>query len=161
MRKAHCLWTFSSRCIRPSRCTISGSTTWKGASQQLCAHSSLPAKKPYYVTSPIFYVNAGPHIASYNIIGTDIRSTTHRTSLYISHCRRLEKMAAVARGTSDPRYGYRRTWDEGWASIFIGHYGMTLNLGLQIQEAASAAGRDPRSFCDEAHQSFHVRIYIE
>ncbi|KAK4114501.1 hypothetical protein N656DRAFT_727150 [Canariomyces notabilis] len=43
------------------------------ASQRFASQSSLPSEKPFYVTTPIFYVNAAPHIGHmYSMVLADV-----------------------------------------------------------------------------------------
>jgi len=106
-------------------------------------HSApLPSntEKPYYVTSPIFYVNAGeitqsifywrtrliltpaPHVGHlYTLVLTDIIKRWHAL---------LGKKSLLCTGTDEH--------------------------GMKIQRAAAKAGKDVRTFCDESYKPFEV-----
>lgn len=80
-------------------------------------------KKPYYITTPIFYVNAAPHIGHlYSLVLADIL-----------------KRWQVLRGNR--------------AILCTG----TDEHGMKIQRAATKAGINVRTLCDENAQAFDVR----
>ncbi|MCJ1431781.1 methionyl-tRNA synthetase [Xylographa pallens] len=96
-------------------------------------------EKPYYVTSPIFYVNAAPHIGHlYTLILTDV----------LKRWQVLQgKKAILCTGTDEHGMkvcGTSRAIREGNAEIF------------KIERAASKAGQDVRAFCNQNYKSFEV-----
>ena len=89
MRKAQNFWSLRTSLIRPAKAVLPRTPLRDGLSPQQRAYWSLPAGKPFYVTSPIFYVNActrsthlgapqgltitAPHIGHlYTLILTDV-----------------------------------------------------------------------------------------
>ena len=77
--------------------------------------SSAPKDKPYYITSPIFYVNGGKasQALGRNHNSTDIScSTSHWSPLYTSLGRYFKEMACFVRQEIHTRYGNRRAWNE-------------------------------------------------
>ena len=76
--------------------------------------------KPYYVTTPIYYVNDRPHIGhSYTTIPADLLARYQRLA---------GREAYFLTGTDEH--------------------------GTKIAEAAAAAGKAPKEFCDEVVQHF-------
>jgi len=77
-------------------------------------------QKPYYVTTPIYYVNDRPHIGhSYTTVAADLLARYQRLS---------GREAYFLTGTDEH--------------------------GTKIAEAAAAAGKAPKEFCDEVVQHF-------
>ena len=78
--------------------------------------SSAPKDKPYYITSPIFYVNGGKASQAlgrnYNSTDTSC-STSHWPPLHTSLGRHFEAMAYFVRQEIYTRYGDRRARNEG------------------------------------------------
>ena len=75
-----------------------------------------PTKKPYYVTTPIFYVNAGKIFRFFNVAPLNMHSSPHRSSLFTRPSRRLETMAAAQREASNSLYWDRWAWHESSSS---------------------------------------------
>ena len=119
-------------------------------------------KKPYYVTTPIFYVNAGiwyPGLR-YSVYFIDLSAVApHLGHLYTLVITDIFKRWAALQGkkailcTGTDEHGLK-----------VGaHIRKTLSLGpqiwyrVQVQQAAARAGQDVRAFCEENSQSFYVR----
>ncbi|KAB8337078.1 hypothetical protein FH972_021382 [Carpinus fangiana] len=85
-----------------------------------CTSRNHDAVKPYYVTSPIFYVNAAPHVGHlYSMVLTDILKRWQQF---------LGNEAFLTTGTDEH--------------------------GMKVQQAATKAGSDPKSFCDKGADVF-------
>ncbi|KAK6529701.1 methionyl-tRNA synthetase [Arthrobotrys megalospora] len=78
------------------------------------------SKKPYYITTPIYYVNAAPHIGHlYTTVLADV----------VKRWQELKgNEAKLCTGTDE--------------------------YGLKIQQAATIAGVNPKSFCDSGAETF-------
>lgn len=76
-------------------------------------------KKPYYVTTPIFYVNAGEslkQVGTFSNISnnpSNLISSPCRPFLHHDHCRYPQKMAGSTRQRCSIIDRHRRTRDEG------------------------------------------------
>ncbi len=103
--------------------------------------------KPYFVTTPIFYVNADPHIGHlYSDVIADVLSRYHAymRSGFSSYSR---SGAAIPKDTlSDARANGAST-----QPVFCTG---TDEHGLKVQKVAEAAGEDPRALCDRISQRF-------
>lgn len=109
----------------------------------LCRNSHTAVdKKPYYVTTPIFYPNAGTLtciLPSLNQI-PDFSSAPH-----VGHLHTLVTGDIFAR--------YNRI---AHPTKLVHYLTGTDEHGLKIQKAAAAAGKPPREFCDELSERFKV-----
>lgn len=120
-------------------------------------------KKPYYVTTPIFYVNAGEslkQVGSYRIflkIPPNMTSPPCRPFLHHDHCRYSQTMAGSTRQRCSTIDRHRRTWDEG-KEIKSAFFELSTDSTLQIQQASLAAGMDTQAFCDMNCRTFEVGI---
>ena len=93
-------------------CFLQRNIRWQSSAQ------SKPAlkEKPYYVTSPIFYVNAGTAslIQERHATSTNIYISTSRwSSLHTRLDGHPEEMACFVRQKSYTRHRDRRAWNEG------------------------------------------------
>lgn len=123
--------------------------------------ATLPSKtaKPYYVTSPIFYVNAGtrarlhycppcmlipfaaPHIGHlYTLILSDVLKRWHAL---------IGQKSILCTGTDE--HGMKVG-----QQLLKDNQRMQVLKSCQVQRAASKAGKDVRAFCDEMHKPFDV-----
>uniref|UniRef100_V5ES24 Probable methionine--tRNA ligase, mitochondrial n=1 Tax=Kalmanozyma brasiliensis (strain GHG001) TaxID=1365824 RepID=V5ES24_KALBG len=97
--------------------------------------TSPPSRKPYYITTPIFYVNADPHIGHlYSDVIADVFARWHgyMHSGYSPSSSSLPEDDAV-----------RPLLSTG-----------TDEHGLKIQRVAESAGEDPRLLCDRISGRF-------
>ena len=105
------------------------------------ATAPIPADKPYYITTPIFYVNAGLYCLTW-LSRTDFILTSfaapHVGHLYTMVLTDILKRYQVLKG--------RR------AIMVTG----TDEHGMKIQQAAARAGSEPKPFCDKGAQIFKV-----
>jgi methionyl-tRNA synthetase len=99
--------------------------------------------KPYYITTPIFYVNAAPHVGHlYTMVLTDIMKRWQVLK---------GKPALLLTGT-----------DEHGLKVSIADEVTMQRANVhQVQRAAAKAGVDPKSFCDKGAEIFKVRAYCE
>ncbi|KAL8994012.1 MAG: hypothetical protein Q9169_005911 [Polycauliona sp. 2 TL-2023] len=121
--------------IRPWRCPNAQQVV-----QRYQSHSSAaPIEKPYYVTTPIFYVNAEPHVGHlYTIVLTDV----------LKRFQALKgRKAILCTGTDE--HGMKVS------AFIIVCAARTPDSDLrQIQRAAVKAKQDVRAFCNTNSQSF-------
>ncbi|CBQ72583.1 probable METHIONYL-TRNA SYNTHETASE, mitochondrial [Sporisorium reilianum SRZ2] len=107
--------------------------------------ASIPShRKPYYVTTPIFYVNADPHIGHlYSDVIADVLVRYHG---YMRSGFSPFDQSGVSVDNSD---------DSGSADCVkpVMCTG-TDEHGLKVQKVAEAAGEDPRALCDRISQRF-------
>lgn len=106
-------WVCASRLGRPA--------LWLGARR---SHATQGQKaqdeKPYYVTTPIFYVNAAPHVGHmYSMVVADVLKRWQQVK---------GRRAVLCTGTDEH--------------------------GLKVQQAAAAAGMEPRALCDRHAGTF-------
>ena len=119
--------------------------------------------KPYYVTTPIFYVNAGEslkQVGNYRIsltIPPNLTSSPCWPFLHHDHCRYPQTMAGSTWQRCSITDRYRRTRDEGKETKVRLLELLTDSL-LQIQQASLAAGMDTQAFCDMNCRTFEVGI---
>lgn len=104
----------------------------------MCAHRIL-RRCEYYVTTPIFYPNAGVCVCLFFI-----QSLTSAAP-HIGHLHSLVTADVFAR--------YQRITDP---SLTVHYLTGTDDHGLKIQQAAAAAGLPPRQFCDGLSAKFKV-----
>lgn len=100
-------------------------------------------KEHFFITTPIFYVNASPHLG-------------HLYSAVTADCLHRYKLLRGFRSkfsTGESHDGDAGLLSTIWASLLL-----TKSLscvpgtdehGLKVQRAADAAGKDPRSFCSD------------
>lgn len=101
-----------------------------------CVRTYASHAKPYYVTTPIYYVNAEPHIGH-----------LHSNVLADVLCR-----------YSALRYnGYSPAGEVLAAPVHPQLATGTDEHGLKIQRAAEARGEAPGTLCDRVSQRFRVR----
>ena len=101
-------------------------------------HSASSTEKPYYITTPIYYVNAGDYGFDDHVRGciTDIITEPHVGHLYTSILTDVLKRWHALLGKK--------------SILCTG----TDEHGMKIQQAAAKAGQDVRAFCDESYKSF-------
>jgi methionyl-tRNA synthetase len=107
-----------------------------------------PDTKPYYVTTPIFYVNAG-RLLSVCLgcqLHADVSLFASRTAPHVGHLHSLLLTDVLA------RYARLRS-PERQVKFATG----TDEHGLKIQQVAKQANRDPQDLCDEISERFRVR----
>ena len=102
--------------------------------------------KPYYITTPIFYPNAGTF--SRQRVESLLALTNPHTAPHIGHLHSLVIADIFAR--------HAKLCDSDRAVHFVTG---TDEHGLKIQNAAKAKGMDPQEFCDELSEHFRVRRY--
>lgn len=103
--------------------------------------------KPYYVTTPIFYVNANPHIGHlYSDVIADVLARYH---------------GYMRSGCSDYDMNGRIISADAKEQILKGDVQVkpllstgTDEHGLKVQKVAEAAGEEPRTLCDRISQRF-------
>jgi methionyl-tRNA synthetase len=101
------------------------------------------SEKPYYITTPIFYVNAAPHVGHlYTMVLTDIMKRWQVLK---------GKPALLLTGTDE--HGLKVNIAD---DITLQHANVH-----QVQRAAAKAGVDPKSFCDKGAEIFKVRAYCK
>jgi len=105
----------------------------------MCAHRIL-RRCEYYVTTPIFYPNAGVCVCLFFKIQSLTSAAPH-----IGHLHSLVTADVFAR--------YQRITDP---SLNVHYLTGTDDHGLKIQQAAAAAGLSPRQFCDSSSNRFKV-----
>lgn len=100
-------------------------------------------EKPYYITTPIFYVNAAPHVGHlYTMVLTDVIKRWHVLK---------GEDAILCTGT-----------DEHGLKVVPPHIHRCHSLILlQVQRAAAKAGVDPKLFCDQGAEIFKVRMHAK
>ncbi|GAK65425.1 methionyl-tRNA synthetase [Moesziomyces antarcticus] len=111
--------------------------------------SSGSSLKPYYVTTPIFYVNADPHIGHlYSDVIADVLARYHgyMNSGYSAYDRNGRPVSADSYGLQA-----RVAQQSPVSPIFSTG---TDEHGLKVQKVAEAAGEDPRALCDRISQRF-------
>ncbi|CDU26141.1 probable METHIONYL-TRNA SYNTHETASE, mitochondrial [Sporisorium scitamineum] len=104
--------------------------------------ASPPQRKPYYVTTPIFYVNADPHIGHlYSDVLADVlaRYYGYMRSEYPSYDTSGAPVNNIDNGSARVKPILGTGTDEH---------------GLKVQKVAEAAKEDPRSLCDRISQRF-------
>ncbi|MCJ1397134.1 methionyl-tRNA synthetase [Xylographa trunciseda] len=101
-------------------------------------------EKPYYVTTPIFYVNAAPHIGHlYTLILTDV----------LKRWQVLQgRKAILCTGTDEHGMKVCGNHERNYQEIL---------KASKIERAASEAGQDVRAFCDQNYKSFEVRHSVD
>jgi hypothetical protein len=101
-------------------------------SSQLSVSSTVPSDKPFYVTTPIFYVNAGMCPAwKVRAVATrggaqhadPSRSSSPRAHVLDDSGRYLQAMADIAWATSLPMYGNWWARNEGATGCFSERHG--------------------------------------
>jgi len=106
--------------------------------------SAFTDPKPFYITTPIFYPNAAPHIGHlYSLVAADV----------ISRYQRQRRPHIHSNGS--PRLVNSRDRDSSDGVVFLAG---TDEHGLKIQKAAAAyfdgqAGRE-QAFCDRLSERF-------
>ncbi|GAC93163.1 methionyl-tRNA synthetase [Pseudozyma hubeiensis SY62] len=104
--------------------------------------SSAPEPKPYFVTTPIFYVNADPHIGHlYSDVIADVLARYH--GYMRSGHSRHDRSGELVPDSDAPSIIITPLLSTG-----------TDEHGLKVQKVAEAAGEDPRSLCDRISQRF-------
>lgn len=121
------------------------------------ASTAFPGK-PYYVTSPIFYVNAGMSRTEKNERGfTDFYEAPHIGHLYTLVLTDILKRWQVLQGrkailcTGTDEHGLK----VNRADSYILYITDSMD-SIQIQQAAAKAKQDVRTFCDHIYRSFEV-----
>ena len=117
-----------SRCQRPTRVLLP-------------LQSRLSSTKPYYITTPIFYPNAGELPGHPLLNASQIFTVPH-----IGHLYSLVIADIFAR--------YQRLLHP---ETNLEYLAGTDEHGLKIQKAAAAKGLPPNEFCDEISSQFRVR----
>ena len=76
---------------------------------QVRSMAELNSKKPFYVTTPIFYVNAGNYLfeAALRICVNYLGSSSHWTPVFYGPCRCSQAVACPIRTRSNSLYRYR------------------------------------------------------
>ncbi|PWZ01289.1 putative METHIONYL-TRNA SYNTHETASE, mitochondrial [Testicularia cyperi] len=106
-----------------------------------------PRPKPYFVTTPIFYVNADPHIGHlYSDVIADVLARYHNYAR--SGYSRFDTTGASV----DETRLQLKTSSQGPVKSFL--CTGTDEHGLKIQKVAEAAGEDPQHLCDRISQRF-------
>lgn len=107
-------------------------------------YSDNAGVKPYYVTTPIFYPNAGER----RVLSELSRSgcSTYSTAPHIGHLHSLVVADIFAR--------HAKLVDPGRPVRFVTG---TDEHGLKLQNAAKAKGMEPLAFCDQLSEHFRVR----
>lgn len=123
-------WTYSSFQISNNR-------------NRRCITTKPPVEKPYYITTPIFYVNAAPHVGHlYTMVLADVIKRWHVLK---------GENAILCTGTDE--HGLKVT-------LSCRHRRRTLTI-LQVQRAAAKAGVDPKLFCDQGADIFKVCLHAQ
>ncbi|KAK0552932.1 methionyl-tRNA synthetase [Tilletia horrida] len=100
--------------------------------------SSSPTPKPFYVTTPIFYVNANPHIGHlHSDLVADVLARYHAWRY------RGWSPASLTSTPSLPTHDIQPVLSTG-----------TDEHGLKIQKVAEAANEDPKALCDRISKRF-------
>ncbi|KAL4399644.1 methionyl-tRNA synthetase [Malassezia pachydermatis] len=106
---------------------------------RLCARTYATTSKPYYVTTPIYYVNAEPHIGHLH------------SSIMADVLRRYAKL----------RYdGWSPLGPRGEGTIEPRLTTGTDEHGMKIQRVAEAQNIEPRALCDRVSERFRVRTHM-
>lgn len=125
-----------SRFARSSPWNCSPCVAYSGPRRFVSTRS--PPEKPYYITTPIFYVNAAPHVGHlYTMVLTDIVKRWHVLK---------GNQAIMCTGTDE--HGLKAS-NQSQLLIHM--------LTTQVQKAAAKAGVDPKAFCDKGADIFRVR----
>lgn len=121
-----------------------------------CFHVGFPRRasaKPYYVTTPLFYVNAGRLLFSLKPrISLTPFALLRSLEPHIGHLHSLVLADVFVRfkrfeaGSSAPK-----------ALLLTG----TDENGMKIQKAAEAKGVTPRELCDSVSQRFEVCTFMD
>lgn len=127
------------RLARPRSQQASSFSSSAGAATTAVTNSPLPKPKPYYITTPIFYVNANPHVGHlHSCVVADVLARYHNLRR-----KGLSPSAPRQDGLQD---------STSKAVLCTG----TDEHGLKIQKVAEGLGEDPKSLCDRISQRFKV-----
>lgn len=107
-------------------------------------YSDNAGVKPYYVTTPIFYPNAGERRVLHELPVS--RCSLNSTAPHIGHLHSLVVADIFAR--------HAKLVDPGRPVRFVTG---TDEHGLKLQNAAKAKGMEPLAFCDQLSEHFRVR----
>ncbi|TKY87808.1 hypothetical protein EX895_003389 [Sporisorium graminicola] len=143
------IWPSIARTPRPLRTSyhphrsISHSTSIASIPPSKSTQPPSQHRKPYYVTTPIFYVNADPHIGHlYSDVIADVLARYH-SYMQSGYSAFDHSGNPVSRIRDD-------VGDRVKALLSTG----TDEHGLKVQKVAEAAKEDPRALCDRISQRF-------
>lgn len=136
---------------------LSSSKRTAFSTKSTALNSSIPAiksLKPYYVTTPIFYVNADPHIGHlYSDVIADVlaRYYAYTRSGYSTYDQTgRSSFASQAPASASFPCAVPDVADRVQSIFSTG----TDEHGLKIQKVAEGLGEDPRALCDRISQRF-------
>lgn len=109
-------------------------------------YSDNAGVKPYYVTTPIFYPNAGERRALHKSSRSRCSSGATTIAPHIGHLHSLVVADIFAR--------HAKLVDPARPVRFVTG---TDEHGLKLQNAAKAKGMEPLAFCDQLSEHFRVR----
>ena len=129
------------------------------ARQQHTSSTAPNPRKPYYVTTPIFYVNAGERQSKTNTEASLNTKQLHMSDIFTPWCwRTYWSDGKFCKGKK--LYYARGRMSMAWKLVAgLRSHGILPTDGpFKIQQAAAKAGQDVRSFCNQNFKSFDVGL---
>ena len=112
--------------------------------QSFTQTSSESGTKPYYITSPIFYVNGGNTSEAQGRVykcTNMLYSTSHRPPLYTRPDGHPEEMECFAWQKIYTRHGDRRAWNESVLETYLSLVGLRLIVCLDPKGSCRGRAR--------------------